>query len=61
VKKLKIKILLTIPLIILLIPAVAMFLSNEVNWSAFDFIIAAILLYVTSLFIYIGSTLKKNG
>lgn len=35
--------------IILLIPLIAMQFSEEVNWSLFDFIIAATLLLVTGL------------
>lgn len=47
-------ILLTIPIILLIIPAVAMQFSNEVSWTAFDFIVAGILLFGTVALIELG-------
>lgn len=43
--------LLSIVLILLLIPFVAMQFTNDVNWSLMDFMIAGILLFGTSLVI----------
>lgn len=37
-----------IPIILLLIPLTAMFFTSEVNWSPFDFLIAAALLFSAS-------------
>lgn len=54
------KITLLIPAIILMLPVLAMLFSDEVNWSAFDFIIAAILLYGASFAIYLSATLKTK-
>ncbi|SCY17981.1 hypothetical protein SAMN05192588_1534 [Nonlabens sp. Hel1_33_55] len=41
--------ILTIALGILLIPAIAMLFTTEVNWSAFDFIVMGFLLVSTGL------------
>jgi len=38
-------IILAVATALLLVPLVAMFFTNEVNWSSFDFVVAAILLY----------------
>ena len=57
------KTLLTIISIIcclLLIPFIAMQFTNEVNWSVFDFIVAGILLFGTSLAIEFVLRKVKN-
>ena len=43
--------------LLLLIPLIAMQLTNEINWSFFDFIIMGVMLTITGLLI--GITLKK--
>jgi len=47
-------------LIVLLIPLVAMQLTNEVNWTVFDFITAGILLVGTGLMIELTLRLIKK-
>jgi len=47
-------------LIVLLIPLVAMQLTNEVNWTVFDFITAGILLVGTGLLIELTLRLIKK-
>ena len=44
--------------LLLLIPLIAMQLTNEVNWSFFDFIIMGALLTITGLLI--GIVIKKD-
>lgn len=44
-KRLKRKLIIVIA--ILMIPLIAMQLTNEVNWSLFDFIVAGTLLFIT--------------
>lgn len=44
-------IILTIPLLLLSVPLIAMQFSDEVNWSLFDFVVAGILLLGTTLII----------
>ncbi len=56
--------ILTIVVLILMVPLVAMLFTNEVNWSPFDFIIAGILLLTAGLlldFVYrkVHKTLYK--
>lgn len=54
-------IILSIATTLLLIPLAAMQFSSEVNWSLFDFIIAAILLYGTGLSIeFVLRKIKQN-
>ncbi|SDS54199.1 hypothetical protein SAMN05216503_3394 [Polaribacter sp. KT25b] len=48
-KKKRFRIILTITVIILLIPLIAMQFTNEVNWKFLDFIVAGILLLVNGL------------
>jgi len=47
-------------LALLLIPLVAMQFTNEVNWSLFDFIIAAVLLFGTGFVIDLVIRKTKN-
>ncbi len=53
--------ILSIAFLILLVPAVAMQFTNEVNWSASDFIVAAVLLFGTALIIeLVLRTVKRH-
>ena len=47
--------------LLLLIPLIAMQLTNEVNWSFFDFIIMGVLLTITGLLIGIIFQKVKNS
>ncbi len=54
-------IILSIATTLLLIPLAAMQFTSEVNWSLFDFIIAAFLLYGTGLSIeFVLRKIKQN-
>ncbi len=46
-----------IPVALLSIPALAMLFTNEVNWNAFDFLVAAVLLFGT---VFIIDLLRRN-
>jgi hypothetical protein len=53
--------ILTFAFLILLVPAVAMMFTSEVNWSVSDFIVAAVLLFGTSLSIeLVMRAVKRN-
>ncbi len=54
-------IILSIVAVLLLIPIIAMQLTNEVQWTLFDFLIAAVLLLITGLAIdYIIRKVKST-
>lgn len=49
-----------IPVALLSIPALAMLFTNEVNWNAFDFLVAAVLLFGTVFIIDLLRRKIKN-
>lgn len=54
-------ILLSLVIIVLLIPIIAMQFTNEVHWSVMDFVMAGILLFGTSLAIeFVLRKVKSN-
>ncbi|WP_443946544.1 hypothetical protein ACJVDH_05390 [Pedobacter sp. AW1-32] len=59
--KIRIIIILSITAVILAIPLIAMQFTNEVNWTASDFIVAAILLLSTGLAIELVIRNLKTG
>lgn len=51
-----------IAMLLLIIPFIGMQFSKEVNWSAFDFLIAGVLLFGTALIVdTILRKIKSNG
>ncbi|MFN1219324.1 hypothetical protein ACKW6Q_20355 [Chryseobacterium kwangjuense] len=51
-----------LPLVVLTIPLLGNIVSNEVNWSSSDFLIAGILLFTTAFFInLVRGTVKKQS
>jgi hypothetical protein len=51
--------ILVVPVILLLIPLIAMQFTDEVNWSLIDFIVAGLLLFGTGLILEL--VLRKVG
>ena len=55
------KIILSVVAMLLLIPLIAMQFTDEVNWTLFDFVIAAVLLFSTGLAIDFVLRKVKNA
>ena len=54
-------IIFALPFLLLLIPAIGMLFTSEINWSVFDFFIAAAILFGTTLLIdFILKKTKSN-
>lgn len=54
--------LLILPIFVLIIPAIAMLFSNDVQWSLFDFFVLAVLLYgALGIFILVSSKLRTDA
>lgn len=61
-QKQKTLIIYALPLALLSIPLVGNLISNEVNWSASDFLIAGALLFITAFLInLVRSRIKKQS
>lgn len=56
----RLRIILLIVILLLLIPLVMMQFTNEVNWSAFDFLVAGVLLLGTGFMIELVIRKTKN-